>query len=254
MPAPRWTGQPTRSRRRAPSPPRPAGTTRRTSGPTSTSRSPTSPRRVLHGAVVQLPGNGAPRVPALRRRRRLHLHRQAQPAGADHPDPDLRVDRPVRVPPGGGEPGARRRRRRRPAARASRHRGLLVRRLHQGRGRAVPAGRGPRQARPGGDVGEEPLRGDARRRPRPHRRCGDVLVLRVGRATLPRRIRPRPRRRRLRAGARRPGRRRLEVAAGQRARRDRRPRARRLPRRPGPDRRHDRHRGLPGRGAAARRA
>ncbi len=59
---------------------------------------------------------------------------------------------------------------------------------------------------------------------------------------------------RLRAGARRPGRRRLEVAAGQRARRDRRPRARRLPRRPGPDRRHDRHRRLPGRGAAARRA
>ena len=59
---------------------------------------------------------------------------------------------------------------------------------------------------------------------------------------------------RLRAGARRPGRRRLEVATGQRPRRDRRPRTRRLPRRPGPHRRHDRHRRLPGRGAAARRA
>ncbi len=178
-------------------------------------------RRLRRDRALQLPGDGASVVSALRRRHRKHVHRQAVRAGP----PDAAEDRAASrgVPAAGRrQPGQRRTRRRRGDLRPSRHPRRLVRRLDGGRAGGVPAGDARRQARAGSGRREEFRRGHAGRGFRPGDRRHHGILLRLRRRAMPGRKRDAAGRIGARGGAGSahrvgagpPGRRRVEARRG----------------------------------------
>ena len=102
---------------------------------------PPAGRGVRGDRAVQLPGDGAVLVPAVRDRVREHVRAQAVRAGAADPADRVRGARRARAAAGRGEPRQRRARGGRGDPRASRDRRGVVRRLGAGRADRLRAAR-----------------------------------------------------------------------------------------------------------------
>ena len=158
--------------------------------------------RVRGHRAVQLSGDGAALVPALRGGLRQHVRAQAVRTGAALAGADVRAAPAMRPAAGRRQPGARRTGGRRGDLRPPGHPGGVVRRLDAGRAPGLPARDARRQARPGAGRREELRHRDARRRPRPQHPDHRRVVLWLRRRALPGRQRARAGRRGAPAGAR----------------------------------------------------
>ena len=159
-------------------------------------------RRHRGDRAVQLPGDGAAVVPALRGGLRQHLHRQAVRAGAALAAADVPAARAVRPAARRRQPGQRRPRGRRSDLRPSRDQGRVVRRLDAGGAARLPARHPRRQALPGARRRQELHHRDAGRGSRSQHPDHHRVVLRLRRRALPGRQRAAAGRRRAQAGPR----------------------------------------------------